>query len=69
MDILIGRDITHHLKHMGRAKTNDSGSFTEEVKIPSDVSAGVYFMSARDDVNKNVYAAAPFVIPVNSLTL
>lgn len=62
VSIFIGKDITHHLKLVGKARSDDTGSFTAYVRIPDDTSSGIYFISAHVDMNRKVYAAAPFVI-------
>ena len=70
VDIFIGNNITHHVKHVGEVKTDDVGSFTTQIKIPSDISSGVYLISARENANRSVYAAAPFdVVSTSTFTI
>jgi hypothetical protein len=69
VDIFIGTDISHHLVHIGEVTTDGTGAFTKQVTIPSDISAGDYFISAREDSNRDVFAAAWFeVLPAPTTT-
>ena len=66
--LFIGHDITNHLIHIGEVTTDNTGSFKSKASIPSDLLAGSYFISAREDVNKKVYAAASFTVTSQSTT-
>jgi large repetitive protein len=68
VSLYIGPSITHGLKNIGKVTTDGSGAFSTQVTIPSDNSAGVYFISVREDINRNVYAAAAFTVPPTATT-
>lgn len=60
--LFVGHDISNHLIHIGEVTTDDVGSFATNTSIPSDLLVGIYFVSAREDVNNKVYAAASFIV-------
>lgn len=66
--LFIGHDITNHLIHIGEVTTDNIGSFKSKASIPSDLLAGNYFISAREDINNKIYAAASFTVTSESTT-
>lgn len=69
VNLFIGTSITSHLKKIGAITTDSAGSFTTQVAIPSSLAAGNYFISAREAINNNVYAAVPFTVILQSTNI
>jgi|SRR5579864_4621659 len=70
VSLFIGHGTYRNLTPLDIVDTNSDGSFTTKINIPSNFSVGDYIISARENINHDIYSAAVFsILPSDTTTI